>query len=167
MQSTEIPGTLSVYEHVELFSSYYPNALPIEETLEIADLVELQHKKFDTLSGGQKQRVFFAFATCGTVLNRPLISMVKYKDMSPSNNQRMKLGTYRVALRQCFWRTLTSRLFLAQKTILLYHHFELHLTLPHAATIPSNVTSTLALKNQIFPYADNPYILPEDGLVAD
>ena len=66
-----------------------------------------------------------------------------------------------------FWRTLTSRLFLAQKTILLYRHFELHLTLPHAATIPSNVTSTLALKNQIFPYADNPYILPEDGLVAD
>jgi hypothetical protein len=71
-----------------------------------------------------------------------------------------------------FWRTLTSRLFLAQKTILLYRHFELHLTLPHAATIPSNVTLALlgrspTLKNQIFPYADNPYILPEDGLVAD
>ena len=36
LQVGRVPETLKVREHVDLFSSYYPNPLPIEETLEIA-----------------------------------------------------------------------------------------------------------------------------------
>ena len=65
MQVGRVPETLKVREHVDLFSSYYPNPLPISETLAIAGLQELKDRKFGALSGGQKQRVLFALAICG------------------------------------------------------------------------------------------------------
>lgn len=65
MQVGRVPETLRVREHVDLFSSYYPNPLPISETLAIAGLEELKDRKFGLLSGGQKQRVLFALAICG------------------------------------------------------------------------------------------------------
>jgi len=60
-----VPETLRVREHVDLFSSYYPNPLPLTETLAIAGLEELKNRKFGNLSSGQKQRVLFALAICG------------------------------------------------------------------------------------------------------
>jgi len=65
MQVGRVPETLKVREHVDLFSSYYPNPLPISETLAIAGLQELKDRKFGALSDGQKQRVLFALAICG------------------------------------------------------------------------------------------------------
>jgi ABC-2 type transport system ATP-binding protein len=65
LQVGRVPETLRVWEHVDLFSSYYPNPLPIAETLAIAGLEDLRHRKFGDLSGGQKQRVLFALAICG------------------------------------------------------------------------------------------------------
>src|SRR6476660_1195371 len=65
MQVGRVPETLKVREHVDLFSSYYPNPLPIAETLAIAGLQELKDRKFGALSDGQKQRVLFALAICG------------------------------------------------------------------------------------------------------
>ena len=65
MQVGRVPETLKVREHVDLFSSYYPNPLPIPETLAIAGLQELKDRKFGALSDGQKQRVLFALAICG------------------------------------------------------------------------------------------------------
>src|SRR5438067_4375003 len=65
MQVGRVPETLRVREHVDLFSSYYPNPLPISETLAIAGLEQLKDRKFGLLSGGQKQRVLFALAVCG------------------------------------------------------------------------------------------------------
>lgn len=65
IQVGRVPETLRVREHVDLFSSYYPNPLPISETLAIAGLEELKDRKFGLLSGGQKQRVLFALAICG------------------------------------------------------------------------------------------------------
>ena len=65
MQVGRVPETLRVREHVDLFSSYYPKPLPIEETLAIAGLQDLKDRKFGALSGGQKQRVLFALAICG------------------------------------------------------------------------------------------------------
>jgi ABC-2 type transport system ATP-binding protein len=65
MQVGRVPETLRVREHVDLFSAYYPNPLPISETLAIAGLQELKDRKFGALSGGQKQRVLFALAICG------------------------------------------------------------------------------------------------------
>ena len=65
LQVGRVPETLKVREHIDLFSSYYPNPLPLAETLAIAGLEDLRDRKFGVLSGGQKQRVLFALAICG------------------------------------------------------------------------------------------------------
>lgn len=65
LQSAQMPGTLKVAEHIELFSNYYDQPLSLQETLEKSQLTQLKDKRFDQLSGGQKQRVFFALAICG------------------------------------------------------------------------------------------------------
>jgi len=65
LQVGRVPETLRVWEHIDLFSSYYPNPLPLNETLAIAGLEDLRNRKFGVLSGGQKQRVLFALAICG------------------------------------------------------------------------------------------------------
>ena len=65
LQVGRVPEMLRVWEHIDLFSSYYPNPLPIAETLAIAGLEDLRDRKFGVLSGGQKQRVLFALAICG------------------------------------------------------------------------------------------------------
>jgi ABC-2 type transport system ATP-binding protein len=65
LQVGRVPETLRVWEHIDLFSSYHPNPLPLAETLAIAGLEDLRNRKFGVLSGGQKQRVLFALAICG------------------------------------------------------------------------------------------------------
>ncbi len=65
LQVAKVPETLRVREHVELFSSYYPNPLPVAETLAAAGLAGIESRLFGELSGGQKQRVLFALAICG------------------------------------------------------------------------------------------------------
>ena len=65
LQVGRVPETLRVWEHIDLFTSYYPNSLPLSETLAIAGLEDLRDRKFGDLSGGQKQRVLFALAICG------------------------------------------------------------------------------------------------------
>jgi len=65
LQVGRVPETLRVREHVDLFSSYYPDPLPLKETLAIAGVEELRDRKFGELSGGQKQRALFALAICG------------------------------------------------------------------------------------------------------
>lgn len=65
LQVGKVPETLRVKEHIDLFSSYYPNPLPVHEILAIAGLNGLERRAFGELSGGQKQRVLFALAICG------------------------------------------------------------------------------------------------------
>src|SRR5271166_7196569 len=65
LQVAKVPETLRVREHIELFSSYYPQPLALAETLAIAGLPEIKDRIFGELSGGQKQRVLFALALCG------------------------------------------------------------------------------------------------------
>ena len=65
LQVGKVPETLLVREHIDLFSSYYPNPLPISETMSVAGVKEISNKKFGDLSGGQRQRVLFALAICG------------------------------------------------------------------------------------------------------
>jgi len=65
LQVARVPETLRVREHLDLFSSYYPNPLPLEETLHVAGLEDVQNRPFGELSGGQKQRVLFGIAICG------------------------------------------------------------------------------------------------------
>lgn len=65
LQVARIPETLRVREHIQLFSSYYPNPLPFPEIVRAASLNGIEHKLFGDLSGGQKQRVLFGLAICG------------------------------------------------------------------------------------------------------
>ncbi len=65
LQDAQVNGNLTIREHIELFSRYYPAARPIQDTLKIAGLTEVEHRLFSKLSGGQKQRLLFALAICG------------------------------------------------------------------------------------------------------
>ena len=65
LQVGRVPESLRVREHIDLFSSYYSQPLPMKQTLAIAGIEDLRDRKFGDLSGGQKQRVLFALAICG------------------------------------------------------------------------------------------------------
>ena len=65
LQVGRVPETLRVREHIDLFSSYYQNPMPLAEVLAAAGLEKLSDRKFGDLSGGQRQRVLFALAICG------------------------------------------------------------------------------------------------------
>lgn len=65
LQVAKVPETLRVREHIDLFSSYYPRPLPLDEIVTLAGLQEIKDREFGELSGGQRQRVLFALALCG------------------------------------------------------------------------------------------------------
>ena len=65
LQVARVPETLRVREHIELFSSYYPKPMPLDDVLDAAGLRGLGDRLYGKLSGGQKQRVLFALAICG------------------------------------------------------------------------------------------------------
>jgi ABC-2 type transport system ATP-binding protein len=65
LQVGKVPETLKVREHIDLFSSYYQNPLPLAEVLAAAGLEKISDRKFGDLSGGQRQRVLFGLAICG------------------------------------------------------------------------------------------------------
>jgi ABC-2 type transport system ATP-binding protein len=79
LQVARLPETLRVREHLDLFRSYYPHPLPVEEIVRIAQLDGILNRFFSQLSGGQKQRVLFGLALCGDpdliVLDEPTVGM--------------------------------------------------------------------------------------------
>ena len=79
LQSARVPETLRVREHIHLFSSYYPNPMPLDEVIAAAGLQGLERRKFGELSGGQQKRVLFALAICGNpdllVLDEPTVGL--------------------------------------------------------------------------------------------
>jgi ABC-2 type transport system ATP-binding protein len=65
LQVGQLPDALTVREHVELFSSYYPHPLGLRDSLDYAGLTGLENRRAEKLSGGQRRRLFFALAICG------------------------------------------------------------------------------------------------------
>lgn len=65
LQVARVPETLRVREHIDLFSSYYRQPLPLSDILRIAGLEDIKNRLYGELSGGQKQRVLFGIAVCG------------------------------------------------------------------------------------------------------
>jgi len=107
LQVAKVPETLRVKEHIDLFSSYYPEPLPLAATLAIAGLDSIKNRPFGELSGGQKQRVLFALAICGNpdllFLDEPTVGLD-------------------VEARRLLWDQI--RILLAQgKTVLLTTHY--------------------------------------------
>ena len=79
LQVGNAPEVLTVREHIDLFRSYYPAPLTVEELVRIARLDGIMDKQFGALSGGQKQRMLFALALAGDpdviFLDEPTVGM--------------------------------------------------------------------------------------------
>ena len=79
LQVAKVPETLRVREHIQLFSSYYPQPLALADSLACAGLESVAGRLFGELSGGQKQRVLFALALCGNpdllLLDEPTVGL--------------------------------------------------------------------------------------------
>ena len=79
MQVGRVPETLKVREHIDLFSSYYPEPLGLAEILEASGLRGYENRYFGSLSGGEKQRLLFALAICGNpdfvILDEPTVGL--------------------------------------------------------------------------------------------
>jgi ABC-2 type transport system ATP-binding protein len=107
LQVGRVPETLRVGEHIDLFSSYYPNPLPIDEVLAASGLEKLRDRKFGDLSGGQRQRTLFALAICGNpdllFLDEPTVGLD-------------------VEARRALWEEI-RRLVARGKTVLLTTHY--------------------------------------------
>jgi ABC-2 type transport system ATP-binding protein len=79
LQIARVPETLTVAEHITLFSSYYPAPLPLQTVLRLAGLEAVADRRYGRLSGGQQQRTLFALAVCGNpgllFLDEPTVGM--------------------------------------------------------------------------------------------
>lgn len=62
LQQSNLPDRMKVWEALDLYSSFYPNAANWEELLVQLGLEEKRNTTFAKLSGGQKQRLFIALA---------------------------------------------------------------------------------------------------------
>lgn len=79
LQVGHVPETMTVREHLHLFSSYYPSPMPVARAIEVAGLAGFESRMYGKLSGGQKQRVLFGLAICGNpdlvFLDEPTVGM--------------------------------------------------------------------------------------------
>jgi ABC-2 type transport system ATP-binding protein len=107
LQVGGVPATMQVREHIDLFSSYYPNPLRMADVIEMAGLQGIEKRQFGELSGGQKQRVLFALALCGDpdllFLDEPTVGLD-------------------VEARRGFWEQI-RKLVARGKTVLLTTHY--------------------------------------------
>ncbi|QOR71952.1 ABC transporter ATP-binding protein [Ruania alkalisoli] len=65
LQSSELHGSLTVTELVDLYASLYPHPVPTGELIEQVGLTEQVTTRFEKLSGGQQQRLSIALALVG------------------------------------------------------------------------------------------------------
>ena len=65
MQEAALTPEIRVREHIDLYSSYYPSPLSVDEVLTMSHTSSLADRPYGKLSGGQKRQVQFAIAICG------------------------------------------------------------------------------------------------------
>lgn len=107
LQIARVPETLRVREHIDLFRSYYPVPMAMNDIIEAAGLQGIERRKYGELSGGQQKRVLFALGICGNpdllVLDEPTVGLD-------------------VESRRGLWKQI--RLFIARgKSVLLTTHY--------------------------------------------
>ena len=109
LQTSGVPATLTVREHLQSFANYYPNPMPIDEAIARTSLTEVAHRLYGKLSGGQKQRLHFALAMVG---NPDLL----FLDEPTSGLD--------VESRREFWRQVRSLLANGRTVVLTTHNLE-------------------------------------------
>jgi ABC-2 type transport system ATP-binding protein len=62
LQQSNLPDRMKVWEALDLYAAFYPQALDRKELLKQLGLEEKRNTPFAKLSGGQKQRLFIALA---------------------------------------------------------------------------------------------------------
>lgn len=79
LQVANLPETLRIREHIQLFQSYYPEPMDYQQVIEYAGLGSMQDRFSKKLSGGEKQRLLFALSICGNpkllFLDEPSVGM--------------------------------------------------------------------------------------------
>lgn len=79
LQIANLPETLKIKEHIQLFQSYYPHPMDYQKVITYAGLQDMQHRYSKKLSGGEKQRLLFALSICGNpkllFLDEPSVGM--------------------------------------------------------------------------------------------
>ncbi|GIL29339.1 ABC transporter ATP-binding protein [Actinocatenispora comari] len=79
LQETQLLPRITVAELLAFIRGLYPDPLPTDELVRLADLDELTGRRLERLSGGQSQRVKFAAAIAGRpdllVLDEPTAAM--------------------------------------------------------------------------------------------
>jgi len=107
LQTSGVPATLTVREHLQSFANYYPNPMPIDEAIARTSLTEVANRLYGKLSGGQKQRLHFALA------------MVGNPDLLFLDEPTTGLD---VESRRAFWRQVRN-LLAGGRTVLLTTHY--------------------------------------------
>ncbi|WP_313798309.1 ABC transporter ATP-binding protein [Cytobacillus sp.] len=108
LQEVSVIDALKVKEIIQLFRSYYPNPMPIDELVAFTGLSEDDLKRrADKLSGGQKRRLGFALALAGdpdlVFLDEPTVGLD-------------------ITSRKLFWHTI-GELKARGKTIIFTTHY--------------------------------------------
>jgi ABC-2 type transport system ATP-binding protein len=65
LQSTSLDAELTVRDTLTVFAGLYPSARPVDEVLELVDLVDDAETRVGVLSGGQRRRVDVAIGIVG------------------------------------------------------------------------------------------------------
>ena len=109
LQQASLPGNLTVQEHLQLFSCYYPEPYALPALIERCGLTNILKQPFAALSGGQKQAVLFALALIGKpallFLDEPTVGLD-------------------VAARQAFWQHIRQAKADGISVILTTHYLE-------------------------------------------
>lgn len=109
MQDVDLPPELRVHQLIALASSYYPNPLPLAETLARTRLEALADRPYGKLSGGQKRQVQFALAICG----RPTVLFLDEPTVGLD-----------IEARETLWRTVRALLADGCSIVLTTHYLE-------------------------------------------
>jgi ABC-2 type transport system ATP-binding protein len=106
-QSTALQDFLTVKEQLQLFSSFYPGGLALDELVEICALESYLNRDARKLSGGQRQRLLLAIA----LVNDP--DLVFLDEPTTGLDPQARLN---------FWE-LVNRIKARNKTVVLTTHY--------------------------------------------